>query len=99
MLLCRLLIFFKFNFLKKKILSGLPSECQTFWTLIRPDDLLGLIWVQTVCQGYQQTTLVDKEFNIFIIAEITLKLKQFCLAVEKCLQMMQTRDSENQMFV
>ena len=21
----------------------------------------GLIWVQTVCQGYQQTTLVDKE--------------------------------------
>ena len=45
--------FFKINF------------CQTVWMLIRPDDLLssGLIWVQTVCQGYQQTTLVDKEFN------------------------------------
>ena len=28
----------------------------------------GLIWVQTVCQGYQQTTLVDKEVK-------TLKLK------------------------
>ena len=23
----------------------------------------GLIWVQTVCQGYQQTTLVDKELR------------------------------------
>ena len=24
------------------------------------------IWVQTVCQGYQQTTLVDKELNASI---------------------------------
>ena len=24
-------------------------------------DLAGLIWVQTVCQGYQQMTLLDKE--------------------------------------
>ena len=55
---CRLLIFFKINFLKK-ILSGLPSECQTVWTLIRPS----LIWVQTVRQGYRQTTLVDKELT------------------------------------
>ena len=23
----------------------------------------GLIWVQTVCEGYQQTTLVDKELK------------------------------------
>ena len=30
---------------------------------IRPDNSSGLIWVQTVCQGYQQTTLVDKELN------------------------------------
>ena len=28
----------------------------------------GLIWVQTVCQGYQQTTLVDKESICFITA-------------------------------
>ena len=53
------LVFFKINFLK--ILSWIPSECQTVWTLIRPDYLSGLIWVQTGCLGYQQTTLVDKE--------------------------------------
>ena len=49
------------NYLFGKILSEIPSECQTVWTLIRPDDSSGLIWVQPVCQGYQQTTLVDKE--------------------------------------
>ena len=49
------------NYFLKKILSGIPSECQTVWTLTRPDDSSGLVWVQTVCQGYQQTTLVDKE--------------------------------------
>ena len=58
----RLLIFFKSNL--EKILSGIPSECQTVWTLIRPDNLSGLIWVQFVCQGYQQTTLVDTEITI-----------------------------------
>ena len=51
------------NQLFEKFLSGIPSECQTVWTLIRPDDSSGLIWVQTVCQGYQQTTLVDKELK------------------------------------
>ena len=32
--------------------------CQTVWIQIRPDILSGLIWVQIVCTGYQQTTLV-----------------------------------------
>ena len=46
----------------------MPSECQTVWTLIRPDEIVpdessGLIWVQTACQGYQQTTLVYKELK------------------------------------
>ena len=45
----------------RKILSGLPSGCQTVWIQIRPDILSGLIWVQTVFKGYQQTTLVSKE--------------------------------------
>ena len=36
----------------------IPSECQTDWTQIRPKDL---IWVQTICQGYQQPKLVDIE--------------------------------------
>ena len=60
---CRLLIFFQ-NKLFRKILSEIPSECQTVWTLIRPDYLSGLIWVETVCQGYQQTTLEDKELRV-----------------------------------
>ena len=60
MLFCRLLIFFFKNKLFEKILSGIPSERQTVCILIRPDESSGLIWVQTVCQGYQQTTLVDR---------------------------------------
>ena len=39
---------------------GIPSGCQTDWIQIRPDILSGLIWVQTVCKNYQQTTLGDK---------------------------------------
>ena len=36
--------FFK-NQLFRKILSGIPSECQTDWMKIRPDVLSGLIWI------------------------------------------------------
>ena len=57
---CHLLTFFsKLTF--SKILLGIPSERQTIWIKIRPDipDILsGLIWVQTVCNGYQQPTKV-----------------------------------------
>ena len=38
------------NKLFRKILSGIPSECETAWIQIRPDTLSGLIWVQTVLQ-------------------------------------------------
>ena len=31
-----------------------------------PNIMLGLIWVQTVCKGYQQTTLGDKELKKFL---------------------------------
>ena len=34
------------------------SECQTVWIQIRTDILSVLIWVQTVCKGYQQTEKV-----------------------------------------
>ena len=37
---------------------SIPSECQTVWIQVRPDILSGLIWVQTVCKGYQQMTKV-----------------------------------------
>ena len=61
----RLLIFllkiiFLRNSFRTKILSGIPSECLTDLIQIKPDILWGLIWVQTVCKGYQQTTLVGK---------------------------------------
>ena len=46
------------NQLFRKILSGIPSGCQTDWIQIRPDILSGLICVRTVCKGYKQTILV-----------------------------------------
>ena len=45
----------------KKNLSGIPSECLTVRIQIRPDSLSGLNWVQNVCKGYQQTTLVGEK--------------------------------------
>ena len=46
---------FSLGALRVKVLGTL-SECQTVWIQIRTDILLVLIWVQTVCKGYQQTT-------------------------------------------
>ena len=54
--ICKSFFFFKLTFSKKSL--GIPSECQTVWIQIRPNILLGLIWVQTVCKGYQQMTKV-----------------------------------------
>ena len=51
LLLCHILVFRCWIF-------SIPSGCQTVWIQIRPDILLGLIWVQTVCKGYQQITKV-----------------------------------------
>ena len=48
------------NQLFRKTLSGIPSVCQRVWIQIRPDILSGLIWVQTVCRGYQQMTKVGR---------------------------------------
>ena len=48
-----LLLFFLFFFFGNisRVSSSLDPECP-----------LGLIWVLIVCKGYQQTTLVSKEF-------------------------------------
>ena len=43
--------FFKLTFLKK--ICKKYHQCQTVWIQIRPN-----IWVQTVCNSYQQTTKV-----------------------------------------
>ena len=47
------------NDIFRKILSDTLSECQTEQIQARSDILLGLIWVQTVCKYYQQTTKFD----------------------------------------
>ena len=60
---CRLLIFFQ-NQLFRKILSGITYGCQTDWIQIMHDIVLGLIWVQSVCKGCEQTTLVGNELKI-----------------------------------
>ena len=39
------------NQLFRKILSGIPSECQTVWIQIRLDKMSSLILIQTVCKG------------------------------------------------
>ena len=44
----------------------MPFECQPVWIQIRPDILLGLIWAQTVCKGYQQMSLAGREFKDII---------------------------------
>ena len=54
------MIFFLFRYFQhdffQNIISGMPSECQLVLMQIRPDILLGLIWVQTVCKDHQETT-------------------------------------------
>ena len=52
--------YFFHNQLFRKILSGIPYEYQTDWIQIRPHISSSLIWVQTVCKSFQQTTLGDK---------------------------------------
>ena len=41
------------------------QACQTVWIQNRPDILPGLIWVQTVCKGYQQMTQGGKELDSY----------------------------------
>ena len=36
-------------------------QCQTVWIQIRPDEMSALIWFQTVCKSYLQTTLEGKQ--------------------------------------
>ena len=58
--------FFKIQFFEKLFLKY-NQECQTNWIQIRHDILSALIWVQTVCQGYQQMTLVGKDLRSQVI--------------------------------
>ena len=50
--------FSKSTFLKKIFREHYLAECQTVWIQIRTDILSVLIWIQTVCKGYQRMTKV-----------------------------------------
>ena len=59
LLMCHILLFGCWIF-------STPSMCPTVWIQVRPNILSGLIWVQSVCKRYQQTTkvaLAGKELN------------------------------------
>ena len=62
------------NHLFQNILSGISPECQAVWIQIRPDILSGLICIQTVCNGYQQTTLVVKELTVYGMSHVMRKV-------------------------
>ena len=83
---CCLPIFFQ-NELFRKILSGKPSECQAAWIQLMPYIMSGLIWVQTVCKGYQQVTLLDKELKMKYLLQNILSLRRFWaqLSIPPCL--------------
>ena len=58
--------FSKSSFLK--IISGIPSVSNRLNPYEGPHFVRGLIWIETVCKGYQQTTLtVDYDIRIFRI--------------------------------
>ena len=38
-------------------------QCQTVWIQIRSNVMSSLIWVQTVCKGYQQPKLIGRVNN------------------------------------
>ena len=56
-----------------KILSGTLPVCQMVWIQIKTDVLLVLIWVQTVCKGYQMTKVAVSDF--FFGKKLILKKK------------------------
>ena len=69
LLLCHILLFGCWIF-------SIPLKYQSVWIQIRPviwvPDLEGLIWVQPVCKGYQQTTKLAPSVQ-------KVKLKTTCL--------------------
>ena len=54
------------------------STCQTVWIQIRTDMMSVLIWVHTVCKGYQETTKVAASKERIKCAAISLGLMSNC---------------------
>ena len=70
---CCLLIFFH-DQLFKKILSGIPSVSNSLDS-DQARRFVGLIWIQNVCQGYQQITPVGKVLNLHGLHSIELRFQ------------------------
>ena len=72
-------------FFQNKLFWRIPQECQKDRIQIRPDVLSGLIWVQTVCKRYQQTTLVDKtiELRKKSIVNISVLIRELLTNIHK----------------
>ena len=56
--------FFQNQLFPKIFLLGLLTMSQTVSLQIRHDKMSGLIWVQAVRKGHQQTTQADKRVNL-----------------------------------
>ena len=83
MLFCRL----KKSTFSKNSFRNTIRESNSLDT-IRPNKMLGLIWIQSVCKGYQQKTLVGKElthwWKIKILKFQNSKLKTCSVPTEYC---------------
>ena len=78
-----------------KNLSGIPSECQTVWIQIRPDKTSGLIWVQTVCKGYQQmTTVTTSRERVKIVYGFLKKKKKIQKAFRNTIRVSNSLDPD-----
>ena len=73
--------FLSSDFFSKLTLSGTLSGCQMVCILVCP----ALVWVQTVCKGYQQTTKIvaSKEGVMLIVLVINgfITLTQGSMAI------------------
>ena len=72
-------------FLKINVLKNFFQEYHQNVKQFGP--LSGLIWVQTVCKGYQQTALVDKEL---IKHTFSFLIDKYCNIVRSNLQTLQS---------
>ena len=69
-LFCRQLIFFSKSLFSNKSFRTIMQMPNSLYRQIRHDILSGLIWVQTVCKGYQQKTQGDKLLRATKISDI-----------------------------
>ena len=61
----------------EKYFLGYHLSGQTVWIQIRTDTFLGLTWVQTVCNGYQQSTLVGKMLSKICLISVVCLVSNF----------------------